>query len=152
MYVYILSYFVNKLEIWWLYLSPIENSYLIWMTNHVHLILIIVWYMLLNVTLFCFMLVYFSTIILISIGRIFFINRFGVTTCGQTDQEPVKLSKVSKVSKVRWWTFMEGFDTRDFPPSDLRCRELHQLILCFIFGTLFFGWFCVTFRTYKSMH
>ena len=24
MYVYILSYFVNKLEIWWLYLSPIE--------------------------------------------------------------------------------------------------------------------------------
>ena len=25
MYVYILSYFVNKLEIWWLYLSPIEN-------------------------------------------------------------------------------------------------------------------------------
>ena len=23
-YVYILSYFVNKLEIWWLYLSPIE--------------------------------------------------------------------------------------------------------------------------------
>ena len=30
----------------------------------------------------------------------FFINHCGVTTCGQTDQEPVKLSKVSKVSKV----------------------------------------------------
>ena len=29
----------------------------------------------------------------------FFINHCGVTTCGQTDQEPVKLSKVSKVSK-----------------------------------------------------
>ena len=29
----------------------------------------------------------------------FFINRCGVTTCGQTDQEPVKLSKVAKVSK-----------------------------------------------------
>ena len=27
MYVYILSYFVNKLEIWWLYLSPIEKRY-----------------------------------------------------------------------------------------------------------------------------
>ena len=26
MYVYILSYFVNKLEIWWLYLSPIEKK------------------------------------------------------------------------------------------------------------------------------
>ena len=26
MYVYILSYFVNKLEIWWLYLSPIEKD------------------------------------------------------------------------------------------------------------------------------
>ena len=26
MYVYILSYFVNKLEIRWLYLSPIENT------------------------------------------------------------------------------------------------------------------------------
>ena len=26
MYVYILSYFVNKLEIWWLYLSPIEEN------------------------------------------------------------------------------------------------------------------------------
>ena len=26
MYVYILSYFVNKLEIWWLYLSPIEKN------------------------------------------------------------------------------------------------------------------------------
>ena len=26
MYVYILSYFVNKLEIWWLYLSPIEKE------------------------------------------------------------------------------------------------------------------------------
>ena len=30
------------------------NSYVIWMTNHVHLILIIVWYMLLNVTLILF--------------------------------------------------------------------------------------------------
>ena len=26
MYVYILRYFVNKLEIWWLYLSPIEKK------------------------------------------------------------------------------------------------------------------------------
>ena len=26
MYVYILSHFVNKLEIWWLYLSPIEYA------------------------------------------------------------------------------------------------------------------------------
>ena len=26
MYVYILSYFVNKLEIWWLYISPIEKA------------------------------------------------------------------------------------------------------------------------------
>ena len=26
MYVYILSYFVNKLEMWWLYLSPIEKK------------------------------------------------------------------------------------------------------------------------------
>ena len=32
--------------------------------------------------------------------NIFFMNNCGVTTCGQTDQEPVKLSKVSKVSKV----------------------------------------------------
>ena len=31
----------------------------------------------------------------------FFINHCGVTTCGQTDQEPVKLSKVSKVSKYQ---------------------------------------------------
>ena len=29
MYVYILSYFVNKLEIWWLYLSPIEKRFFI---------------------------------------------------------------------------------------------------------------------------
>ena len=50
------------------------------------------------------MLVYyyfFSTNVIMYIGRkyIFFINHCGVTTCGQTDQEPVKLSKVSKVSK-----------------------------------------------------
>ena len=33
--------------------------------------------------------------------NIFFINHCGVATCGQTDQEPVKLSKVSKVSKIK---------------------------------------------------
>ena len=76
------------------------------MTNHVHLFLIIVWYMLLNVTLILFhvslLLFFFSTNVIIYIGRkyIFFINHCGVTTCGQTDQEPVKLSKVSKVSIV----------------------------------------------------
>ena len=36
-----------------------------------------------------------------------FINHCGVTTCGQTDQEPVKLSKVSKkVSKVQALRFL----------------------------------------------
>ena len=62
--------------------------------------------MLLNVTLILFhvsLLFFFSTNVIIYIGRkyIFFINHCGVTTCGQTDQEPVKLSKVSKVSKVK---------------------------------------------------
>ena len=59
--------------------------------------------MLLNVTLILFhvslLFFYFFTNVIIYIGRkyiIFFINHCGVTTCGQTDQEPVKLSKVSK--------------------------------------------------------
>ena len=68
------------------------------MANHVHFILIIVLYMLLNVTLILFHVsLFFSTIVIISIGRkYFFINHCGVTTCGQTDQEPVKLSKASE--------------------------------------------------------
>ena len=55
--------------------------------------------MLLNVTLILFhvSLFFFFTNVIIYIlleENIFFINHCGVTTCGQTDQEPVKLSKV----------------------------------------------------------
>ena len=61
--------------------------------------------MLLNVTLILFhvsLFLFFFTNVITYIGRIFFfINHCGVTTCGQTDQEPVKLSKVSKV-KLRF--------------------------------------------------
>ena len=61
--------------------------------------------MLLNVTLILFhvsLLLFFFPLMLLYISEeniFFFINHCGVTTCGQTDQEPVKLSKVSKVSK-----------------------------------------------------
>ena len=64
------------------------------------------WYMLLNVTLILFhvslLLFFFPTNVIIYIGRNFFfiINHCGVTTCGQTDQELVKLSKV----KVKYIT------------------------------------------------
>ena len=56
--------------------------------------------MLLNVTLILFhvsLLLFFFPLMLLYIleeNIFFFINHCGVTTCGQTDQEPVKLSKV----------------------------------------------------------
>ena len=64
--------------------------------------------MLLNVTLILFhvslFLLFFPLMLLYILEEnIFFINHCGVTTCGQTDQEPVKVSKVKvkvKVSKV----------------------------------------------------
>ena len=35
MYVHIFGYFVNKLEIWWVYLSPIESVTVIMKFNHI---------------------------------------------------------------------------------------------------------------------
>ena len=70
-YAYIYPYMTYCIEIW----GTATQTYVIWMTNHVHLILIIVWYMLLNVTLILFhvslFLFIFSTNV-IYIGRNFF--------------------------------------------------------------------------------
>ena len=78
--------------------------------------------MLLNVTLILFHVsLFFPTIVIISIGRkYFFINHCGVTTCGQTDQEPVKLSKVSIFLLILYLfcTFVQLY-------SDLTILTLH---------------------------